>query len=258
MLTSRTRSGRTWIYPATIQRFAESFIPEPNSGCWIWIAAWRPDVGKKLRYRGCIRHDGKQQIASRVSWKLFRGAIPEGLCVLHRCDTPECVNPDHLFLGTNQDNIDDRVKKGRSAGNPSRGDKHWTRRFPEKIPRGFSNKRCKLSPEQIQEVRRKCCAGEQTGSLAAFYGVSVDTIRKCIDGERYGLNKLDSNQTSYSHLPRGEKHANSKLTDAQRARISKDNRSSTIVAKEYGISFSQVCRIRAQGKIAEMEAGHGR
>jgi hypothetical protein len=93
--------------PTTSERFNERYIPEPNSGCWLWVGAILPD-----KY-GTIRIDGRTQKAHRVSWELHRGQIPEGLFVCHKCDVRCCVNPDHLFLGTQQDNVNDMMRKGR-------------------------------------------------------------------------------------------------------------------------------------------------
>ena len=91
------------------ESFPERYMTEPNSGCWLWT--WSVD-GKGY---GLIRHKGTLLKAHRVSWKLHKGEVPKGAHVLHKCDTPCCVNPGHLFLGTNQDNVDDKVRKGRQA-----------------------------------------------------------------------------------------------------------------------------------------------
>lgn len=83
-------------------------IPEPNSGCWLWLgAAWedRPNV----------YYQGKKRLASRVSYEAYVGPIPPGLHALHRCDNPWCVNPEHLFPGTQADNNQDMMNKGRHA-----------------------------------------------------------------------------------------------------------------------------------------------
>lgn len=93
------------------ERFDAAYIPEPNSGCWLWLRV----LNKKDDGYGTLRLNGICQSAHRVSWVLHRGTIPEGLWVLHRCDVPSCVNPDHLFLGTHQDNVDDKMRKGRHA-----------------------------------------------------------------------------------------------------------------------------------------------
>ena len=89
-------------------RFFLSFVPEPNSGCWLWLGAEHGSNGY-----GKIKVDGKSMQAHRYSWLFHNGPIPDGICVCHRCDIPTCVNPTHLFLGTNKENNDDKIKKGR-------------------------------------------------------------------------------------------------------------------------------------------------
>ena len=97
-----------------LERFEAKYVPEPNTGCWLWIGASDDRPGKGY---GFIRFRGRKNwSAHRVSYTLFRGEIPEGMHVCHSCDTPACVNPDHLWLGTNQDNQLDKSIKGRAAG----------------------------------------------------------------------------------------------------------------------------------------------
>jgi hypothetical protein len=78
-------------------------------GCWEWQAYCNKDGYGQVGYQGTVTG------AHRVSWILENGPIPDGLCVLHKCDNPSCVRPDHLFLGTRVDNSDDKVAKGRQA-----------------------------------------------------------------------------------------------------------------------------------------------
>lgn len=80
------------------------------NGCWIWAGA----VWGNNSY-GCVKFNGRTWNAHRLAYSLEKGEIPAGLCVLHACDTPLCVNPDHLFLGTQKDNIADRARKGRTS-----------------------------------------------------------------------------------------------------------------------------------------------
>lgn len=125
-----------WARPSLAERFSERFIPEPNSGCWLWD--------------GALNHHGYGQLsqtcgrpvkAHRVSYELSCGPIPQGMHVCHHCDVRSCVNPDHLFLGTQADNMLDMKKKGR-AFRPGAGRTHckhgheltpettWIRRLP--------------------------------------------------------------------------------------------------------------------------------
>jgi hypothetical protein len=104
-------------------RFAEKCVPEPNSGCWLWVG---PDNGKGYGLLG-IRNRPKKirynLLAHRASWTIHKGDIPEGALVLHKCDVRSCVNPDHLFLGSPKDNTQDMIAKGRRSsgcGNRSR------------------------------------------------------------------------------------------------------------------------------------------
>lgn len=98
--------------------FFSKTSPEPNTGCWIWDgASW----GNGAHYGVCW--DGHKHVpAHRFAWTCARGAIPAGLSVLHRCDNPACVNPDHLFVGTQKDNVADMLRKGR--GNRPKGERH--------------------------------------------------------------------------------------------------------------------------------------
>ena len=86
-------------------------IPEhaPELGrCWIWMASHSRKYGN-MQFRGSVKR------TNRISWIIHNGEIPKGICILHRCDNPLCVNPAHLFTGTNYDNVIDRMKKGRGS-----------------------------------------------------------------------------------------------------------------------------------------------
>lgn len=89
-----------------ISRFLNKVIK--INGCWIWSACL-----KNTKSYGRMRIARKTQTAHRVSYQIFVGDIPDGICVCHKCDTPACANPNHLFLGTHSDNTKDAFQKGR-------------------------------------------------------------------------------------------------------------------------------------------------
>lgn len=130
---------------------------ETKGGCWIWN-------GGLIKSYGAFWYDGKTIRATHYSWELCHGRkVPEGFSMCHTCDTPMCVNPDHLFLGTNKENTQDKVEKNRQA----KGEKH-----------GLS----KLTQEQVNEIRLLPTSTTHT-DIAKQYGVS----RTCISGIRRGL-----------------------------------------------------------------------
>jgi hypothetical protein len=132
--------------------FADSYIPEPNSGCWLWTRTLAP-----RGYGSVVIRDVTHR-AHRVSWEMHRGPIPNGLHVLHKCDVRLCVNPDHLFLGTNADNVADRIAKGRSAANY-----------------GDENGRSKLSAATIPAIKSDA---RPHRVIAGEYGVARSTISR--------------------------------------------------------------------------------
>lgn len=157
------------IHPPLIERFEAGYMTEPNSGCWIWVGAVinRTDGEQP---RGKIRAGNKhQENAARVSYRLFKGEIPTGLFVCHRCDTPLCVNPNHLWLGTGAENSADMVAKGRN-------------RTMGICRRGALNTRAKLTEGDVRDIR----ADQATASaIASRYGVSRETIRDIKTGRNW-------------------------------------------------------------------------
>lgn len=105
-------------------RFDDKCIPITETGCWIWTG----HTGIPPNDYGRIKVKGKNRIASRIAYMIFKKEIPHGMSVCHLCDTPSCVNPDHLFLGTHADNMRDSVVKGR---NPKAGSKNGQAKLSE-------------------------------------------------------------------------------------------------------------------------------
>jgi hypothetical protein len=98
-----------------LERLMAKTIPEPNSGCLLWCGSDDGEYGYGRMTIGS-RIDGSRRIVQthRLSWELHFGAIPEDMLVLHKCDVPACVNPRHLYLGTNGDNTRDKMVRGRA------------------------------------------------------------------------------------------------------------------------------------------------
>lgn len=127
---------------------------DQSADCWIWTARKTPQGYGRFSLHGV------NKLAHRVAFELFQGPIG-GLHVLHRCDNPSCVNPDHLWLGTNADNVADKVVKGRT---------------PDLA--GSRNPNSKLSAEDVLEIRCQFMSGVGRAELAKRYGVCAPYINQ--------------------------------------------------------------------------------
>jgi len=136
-----------------MQQIMNNVIIHPRTRCWMWTAAVN-NHGYGLINR---RRQKDGRYAHRVAYKLFNGDIPDGMFVLHKCDTPRCVNPEHLSLGTQSDNIKDCATKGRLVNNS--GERHGM---------------AKLDAEKVLQIR---ASDVKNGDLAKQYDVSETTIR---------------------------------------------------------------------------------
>lgn len=150
-----------------------------DNACWIWKGYRNRDgYGRMAWFNG-------NESAHRVAWILSHGEIPRGLSVLHNCpngDNPSCCNPSHLFLGTQQENIQDMIAKGRDVH--VSGERSGRRLHPGNYPRGSAIPASKLTEDQVSEIKTIFNAGGVTRKrLAKQYGVSDVVIGKIIKGE---------------------------------------------------------------------------
>jgi len=136
---------------------------DTNGGCWLWTR-WLNRDGY-----GEIKTVAGVNMAHRLSYRAFRGEIPKGMLVCHKCDIPACVNPEHLFLGDTQANSDDMVRKGRSV--------KWNGRRA-----GEGNPRAILNNESAAAIRSST---KTVANLAAEYGVSKTTISSVKNGRTW-------------------------------------------------------------------------
>ena len=143
------------------ERFAA--MVQKTEGCWLWTGSvsggWYGQIQSGPR-------GGRPLLAHRLSYELHVGPIPDGLYVLHRCDNGLCVNPDHLFLGTHDDNMHDRDTKNRVA----HGERHCNARLTE---------------DQVKSIRRRSAAGDSDETIAKEFGISTWNVRHIVKRETW-------------------------------------------------------------------------
>lgn len=191
-------------------------IPVPEAGCWMWLPSlYSSGYGQAV-------FEGKHWVASRLSHEAYNGIIPVGLFVQHSCDSPWCVAPSHLSVGTDVSNMIDKQRKGRAARKLTADqvqaifddqDEHkriaarygvtrsmvakikqgsnWTHVVPEKVAlptpaaRSRSRRTTKLTIEKAREIRARVAAGERRADLAVEYGVCPATIAHIMTGHQW-------------------------------------------------------------------------
>jgi hypothetical protein len=134
-----------------------SYVEKREEGCWHWShTRTKKGYGVVSLYPFGIAQ------AHRVAYQMTHGPVPDGQVVLHQCDNRACVNPEHLRVGSQRDNIHDRIAKGRSVY--ARGDQHGSHTMPERTPRGTQHHLAKFTEEDILEIRRLFDTGMATVS----------------------------------------------------------------------------------------------
>jgi Mor family transcriptional regulator len=201
-----------------IERFEEKFAK--TEGCWIWAAFIAPN-GYGLFY------DGERDVgAHRYSYAAYVGQIPQGLIVRHKCDVPACVRPDHLHLGTQAENIQDKITKKRQS-------------------KGAKIGNAKLTEDQIVALRSAYEAGASGHALATQFSISPAHVYKILRGQLWAHvngaqpDLVTARRTEYV----GQNRTQSKLNDSKVREIRQlfaNGASGLELAERYGVSASLI------------------
>jgi hypothetical protein len=240
--------------PQVLARFWAKVVKCGPDDCWPWSASRRHKGYGAFAYT----LGGKlvQDRAHRFSYVVHVGVVPDGLCVLHRCDNPVCVNPAHLFLGTRADNNADMVAKGRHVPACT-----YTRRGPNdpagNHPKGVEHPNARLTPEVVRGVRADRVAGLSYSTLASKYGITIRHAWRIVHRKAWKhLDALDADSAPGAfgpeghNSPRGQDSPAAKLTEddvREICRLRREVVKLKVVAARFGITESNVSYI-ARGK----------
>jgi len=149
----------------TLEEIFDNYTIDKTTNCWNWNRAIDSSG------YGAVKYCGKKHNVHRLVWMLLHDNLEKGICVCHKCDNRKCINPDHLFIGTQSDNMKDCVNKGRYFSNVIRGEKNsWS----------------KLSSKQVIEIRQlKESKKISNKEIAKQYKVGYTAISKIIRGENW-------------------------------------------------------------------------
>lgn len=196
-------------------------IPEPNSGCWLW-ALTCDDFGY-----GYVDRAVGSGFAHRIAWQCFRGTIPNGMVVRHRCDNPGCCNPEHLELGSHQDNSNDCRNRDRHT-------------------RGERSPAAKLTDAQASKIRELVIGGIPQRTIAEQFNIHHSTVGYICRGRTW--KHLDDVLLA---ADRGGRSGRERLTQAQKIYAQEEvasGRSLRSVAAEMDVGHRTIGRVVAGGK----------
>jgi len=199
----------------TKQKFYSNIKVNPETNCWEWIG------NKDKKGYGIFKGYGFTHRAHRFSWLLHKGEFPNEFYVCHKCDNPPCVNPDHLFLGTQFDNMQDMIQKGR-------GPKVY----------GTNNPRANLSDQDVMEIRRLWDV-EKTSpkELSIMFSTPKSTINQIISGN------------TWKHLPLCKRPASNRGSHLSELDVLEIRRlyglglSSTLLGKMFRLTQQQAWKV---------------
>ena len=174
----RERQGDAWKRMTPWQRLQSVSLPEPNTGCWLWLGYIDENGYGRFRFKDEIR-------AHRSAWRIIHDRpIPDGLIVMHNCDNPCCVNPDHLTLGTVAENNLDRDMKQRHVS--VRGNDHYSRLRPERLARGSRHGSAKLDDDKVRFIRLCCFNGQSQAKMARRFSLTEAAISQLVKHQTWG------------------------------------------------------------------------
>lgn len=215
-----------------LDRFWSKVNKSCQNGCWEWTASTVQGYGQF----GAGGRGVRNVRAHRFSWQLSNGPIPPGMDICHRCDNPPCVNPDHLFVGTRRDNIQDMIAKSRDR----------------LIGERSSNAR--LSDDAVRAIRYSFAAGVSRAVLAEQYGIKPESVNHIVNGKRRRSAGALHPVSAFGNRPRGERNNRAKITDAQVEELLIERSSGVTIralAQKYGMSeagVSSITRGRSRAK----------
>lgn len=225
------------FHQVDIERFWRNIHIGEKHECWPW---------KNSQFTGGygqFKIDRKNLKSHRVAYYLHYGIDPQSNLICHRCDNPVCCNPYHLFMGTEKDNMQDCLSKGRIVS--GRGESHGSKTHPERWARGERVSSSKLTLDQVKEIRSLYAAGNITqDELSEQFGITRRGIGRIIKGDTWKHAVSENEPLSLSDPKRrgkvGETSKQAKLTEANvreiRALYAKGNTTYDELAHQYGVS----------------------
>lgn len=231
---------------------------EVTDSCWLWTAA------TNMHGYGVYKATGdRQKRVHRLAYEQLVGPIPPGFNILHRCDVRRCLNPAHLFVGTQADNTRDAILKGRHPIRPEslrppgapkyvrkgyrRGDEHHSRTDPKTVRRGEASPQARLTEADVLTIREQYAAGVSQRALALKFSTHFGNIHAIIKRKSWvhvgGPSASDTRPTTYA---KGERNSNARLTPESVRNLRRRfamGETKTALAREYGVSFPTVAAV---------------